>query len=217
MSCAWNASGAERPTRKEIELNYSDKKANLTYILPNGYDKTKKYPLVLALPWGKGGASEVGGILSTYWENEGYKRGYIIVSPALLGPTLEKDGAAFGAALFKFLDTEVSYDKDKVYLAGSSNGGYGLFFLILAMPERFRAAIAMPGFLKTNQGIEKLKGKSFWIIAGEKEAAVGIKGASDTHKSLEKSGAKSQLNMLKDQGHVLKINPKELFDWFDKN
>ena len=51
-------------------------------ILPAHFDKTKPYPVLLALPPGDQSARMVEAGLNLYWQAEAKRRGWVVVSPA---------------------------------------------------------------------------------------------------------------------------------------
>ena len=132
--------------RQSVTLTYGNGETLLTtVILPTGYRSNVRYPVVLALPPGPGTQGMVDAFLSNYWIEEGDRRGFILVSPAILGPNLERVGRDVLEALFAWMEDNVSYDPDRVTLAGQSNGGLGAFHVARMMPGRFGSIIVMPG------------------------------------------------------------------------
>src|ERR1700732_1300362 len=51
-------------------------------VLPDNFDGTKAYPVLLALPPGDQSKRIVEGQLRVFWESEAKKRGWVVVSPA---------------------------------------------------------------------------------------------------------------------------------------
>src|SRR6516164_11610929 len=51
-------------------------------ILPGHFDKTKPYPVLLALPPGDQSERMVEAGLNLYWQAEAKRRGWVVVSPA---------------------------------------------------------------------------------------------------------------------------------------
>ena len=188
----------------------------VTVALPGDYDKAKAYPLLLALPPGPGTQQMVDAVMGNYFQKEGSARGFVVVSPAVQGQTLQKDAAAMTAALFAYLDANVSYDASRVTLAGASNGGLGAFFVAAAEAKRFNALVALPGgYPGQARQLAGWRGKSVWMMAGEKDTS-WVRLARATKALLEREKATVTLDILPGQGHVLQIDPQALYDWIQK-
>lgn len=191
---------------------------DVSIYLPQGYTKGDRPPVLVTLPPGPGNADMVKANLSNYWLAEGLKRGYIVVAPEIFGRSLEKNAGMFVERLFNRLSNNATYDKQRVYLTGQSNGGIGSFYLAVARPHRFKKILVVPGqYLGPAKNLSKLKGKPILMLVGEKdEPTRWLEPVRETAKTLEKYGAKVQLKELTGQGHVPRVRPAQLFDWLEK-
>ncbi len=150
--------------------------------------------------------------LKNYWKNETTKKGYVVVCPEILGTTLRGGtGKESLGVVLNWIDKNIKTEKNKIILTGSSNGGVGAFFAATAFPDRFSLIISMPGGYFSRTGtLEKLKGKSVWLLVGENDAQ-WVQLAKRTEQLLKKAGAKPELEILEKQGHVLQIDSKKRF------
>ncbi len=114
--------------RRNIVLDLGNgEELPLTVILPSLYEEDGEHPVIFALPPGAGDRNMVNAILANYWTDEGDRRGYILVSPAVLGRSLEGRGHEVLDAVFTWMDENLSYDRTRVTLAGQSNGASAPF------------------------------------------------------------------------------------------
>ena len=189
----------------------------VTVLVPKGYVREKPCPVILALPPGEGDPAMVESGLQSYWRKEAFERGYIVVSPAINGVSLLLNSLDFFPVLFRWMDQNLGYDKDRVALVGVSNGGLGVFFAALIFPERFGALVAIPGGYRGDpRHFRVLRNKPVWLLVGENDPQ-WVEQAKDTKEGLTAAGARVQLDILPGQGHGVTIDPKRLYDWIDAN
>jgi len=183
---------------------------------PEDYSDSGGHPLIVALPWGGGTPSLALGMVDAYWDTEALARGYVVVSPAILGSSLETEAGDFFPALFAWLDASVSYDPTRVVLAGASNGGRGVFHALASDPLRFSAIIGMPGsYSGPVESIAPFAGRPAWLMVGESDSGWRA-SAESTRTTLEAAGISTRLDVLVGQGHVLSVNQDVLMNWIDE-
>ena len=186
----------------------------LTVIYPESYDLDSKHPVIFALPPGPGTPEMVDAILRNYWEDEGGVRGYVMVSPAVLGRSLEERAGDVLGRIFEWMDENVSYDTSRVTLVGQSNGGLGAFHAARAQPERFASIVVMPGGFGGEGFLDQLKGKPVWLLVGERDT-VWVQLSERTRDLLSLAGAEPTLTVVPGQGHVFRFSPRRLYDWIE--
>jgi len=186
----------------------------LTVIYPQSYRLDSKHPVIFALPPGPGTPEMVNAILQNYWEDEGNLRGYVIVSPAVLGVSLAERAGEVIDRVFEWMDENVSYDASRVMLVGQSNGGLGVFHAARAQPERFASIVVMPGGFRGQGLLDQLKGKPVWLIVGERDTR-WVQLSERTRDLLVQAGAAPTLTVVPGQGHVFRFSPHELYDWIE--
>ena len=183
---------------------------------PESYSDSGSHPLILALPWGGGTPELALGMVDAYWNREASRRGYVVIAPSILGSSLATEAAQFLPALFSWLDEHVSYDPKRVVVAGASNGGRGVFHALTADPKRFAAAIAMPGsYSGPSDRLEPFAGKPVWLMVGEMDQRWRASTES-TRAALEAAGITPRVNLIRGQGHVLRMDDRILMDWLDE-
>lgn len=204
-------------TLEWISLTYgASTPAPVAIVRPANYSETGNHPVILALPWGAGTPDLVIGMIDAYWGTEALNRGYVVVSPAIRGTSLEDDADAFLPILFNWMNDNLSYDASRVALAGASNGGRGIFHLLVSDPSRFAALIGMPGSYSGPVGeLTPFAGRPAWLMVGETDTNWRT-AAEDTKNALEAAGVPTTLDVLEGQGHVLLVSQTELVNWIDQ-
>jgi predicted esterase len=151
-----------------------------------------------------------------YWEDEAARRGYIVVSPHVLGTTLLEDGKDLSAALFRWMDKKLKTRGRKVSLAGACRGGAGVFDLALAAPGRFDSILVLAGgYQGAGRNLRALKELPVRFYVGENEHAQWVRLAEATRDALKTAGAKVDYEVLEGQGHEVTVPVKVLFDFMD--
>ena len=183
---------------------------------PEGYSDSGNHPLILALPWGGGTPDLTLGMVDAYWNREASRRGYVVVAPSIRGSSLATEADEFIPALFSWLDEHVSYDSKRVVVAGASNGGRGVFHVLASDPTRFAAAIGMPGsYSGSAERLEPFAGKPVWLMVGEMDRG-WHESTEATRVTLEAAGITPRVNMIRRQGHVLRVDDRILMNWLDE-
>jgi predicted peptidase len=182
-------------------------------LLPELYDKTKKYPLILFLH----GAGERGNDnekqlthgaklflqenirknfpaiiifpqcrLNSYWASVTVDR---TKSPLDLGFDYSREPTApmvSAMELVKKISNEESVDLSRLYIIGLSMGGMGTFEAVYRNPKIFAAAVPICGGADTLRYDKRVKKVPFWIFHGDKDAVVDVQH-SRTMNALLKS------------------------------
>jgi hypothetical protein len=164
---------------------------SLHYLLikPQDYDKQKKYPLVVCLPYGgyEAGAAES---LSTDVNRHTYKA-FILVPWCPEGegwggirgyPSLE----SLVYQTISKLD-EPGIDVKRRYVTGVSRGGFGTWEFICTRPDLFAAAVPVCG-----RGDPELASKvvkmPIWAFHGANDKNVPVSGSRDMIAAIKKAG-----------------------------
>ena len=200
-----------------VQITYGDEiRIDVAVFRPEGYSDSGSHPLLLALPWGAGTPGLVLGMVDAYWNAEASRRGYIVVSPSIRGSSLGTEAHRLLPALFSWLDDHLSYDPERVAVVGASNGGRGVFHSLAWDPARFAAAIGMPGsYSGPADAFETFAGKPVWLMVGEMDT--GWHRRTETTKAtLEAAGITTRVDVIRGQGHVLRVDPRMLMDWIDE-
>lgn len=220
VACGAGSGVTPTPAESDVELitvTYGENTSvTVAIVRPESYSETGSHPVILALPWGQGTTDLALGMIDAYWSAEASARGYIVVSPAIRGTTLETEADLFLPALFAWMDANLSFDPNRVALVGASNGGRGIFHALVSDPSRFSALIGMPGsFTGLADALVPFAGKPAWLMVGENDTSWRT-AADNTKVALDAAGVPTVLDVLPGQGHVLAVSQSTLMDWIDQ-
>ncbi len=198
-------------------------------LLPQDYDASKKYPLILFLHGSgeRGNDNEAqlvhGGRLflqdsvrknypaivvfpqcaaNSFWSNVS------IISDSIKGTRIfnfKPDGEPTKAMellleLVKELTDTYPLDKNRLYIGGLSMGGMGTFELVRRKPKLFAAAFPICGGANAATA-KKLKGPSWWIFHGLKDNVVDPVYSKIMAAALKDEGAKVKLTLYPEANH----------------
>lgn len=187
--------------------------------LPVGYDPRKHYPLIVWLH-GAGGAGDdnqrqlAGDQIpgTRTWTQPAVQAAhpaFVLVPQAALGWGAQGRGAsqldlpvplALVLGIVDSLPREFSIDSTRVYLAGQSDGGYGVWSLMTRAPERFAAAIVLCGGGDPTRA-ERATHRPMWIFHGDRDRSVPVKAARDMVAAVRKAGGTPRYTEYKGAGH----------------
>jgi len=200
-----------------IGRTYKSRDQNMPYRLfvPQGYDKLKKYPLVI---WLHGGGSsgddnekqialdnKLGTHFWTRKENQDKHPAFVLAPQSLGGwdsniSTDLSDELKLVLAILEVVRKEYNIDPDRMYVAGQSNGGIGAFGLITKKPGLFAAAIPLCG--AGNPGIAVRAAKTaVWAFHGEKDEVISSESSRNMITALKKAGGNPRYTEYKGVGH----------------
>jgi predicted peptidase len=185
----WLHNAAARGTDNLAQISGTDYFGSHTWI--NGESLEKYHAFVLAPQ-----VSEAGG-----WSSPRGKE-----TP----PNLE-------AALAILTSVEHKYhiDPDRVYVAGESMGGEGVWRALAADPHRFAAAVALCGYGDSWE-IPRVAKIPVWIFQGQMDATVDVHRARDWVAELKKAGGSPKYTEYPSIGHNvwdLAFSEPGLVDW----
>ncbi len=188
-------------------------------VLPDHFDKTKPYSVLLALPPGDQSRQLVEAGLNLYWEAEAKRRGWVVISPAA------PEGESFYTGLDKELPSlldevakSVLFEGGKAHLAGVSNGGLSAYRVITEFPGRFLSLTVLPGIppdARAFAALDRLQGIPVAAFAGGEDTE-WVRGSRETKQELDRLGIQNTLTIVPGQGHVMRLDPAALFDLLDK-
>lgn len=184
--------------------------------LPDGYEEGKKYPLIIFLH-GAGSRGRNISLLSEnpfFSETSAHHLQAVVVAPQCYRHSW--------FALFQELqDFALHYsrqtfvEQDRVYLMGSSMGGYGTWELAMTLPNLFAAIIPICG-----GGLyafaERLKGVPVWAFHGTEDKTVFPQESISMVNAINKKGGNAKLTLCEGVGHcswLVAYRDKAVFDW----
>jgi predicted peptidase len=191
--------------------------------LPDGYeqDPQRQWPLILFLH----GAGQRGDQIDQVARlglpnllNTRLKLPALVVSPHLPSGAYWTD---YVTALEKLLDqimAQYAIDPKRVYVTGFSLGGYGMWALGLAAPDRFAALVPVAGGWDAGAtNLCTLKSVPVWALHGANDELVSPAASAEVVKALQACGGNVRFTLLPRTTHeaaatVAYLQPG-LFDW----
>ena len=221
LTCGCNGTNKIQTGQHSMALN-RQVVMEMDYLLyvPDDYGKEQKdWPLIVFLH----GAGERGSNLDKVkgsglakLAERGEYLPFIIVSPRCKP---DKWWANYGEQIMAIIDETVenyNVDESRIYLTGSSLGGYGTWSIACAYPERFAAIAPICGgghpFV-----VHNLKNIPVWAFHGAKDNVVPLSESQRMVNAVNKAGGNAKLTVYPDVGHGSgnkAYNDKELYKWF---
>lgn len=130
----------------------------------------RAHPCFVVAPWSGG----------RHWENGDWKT----VTPLTEKPS---DNARLVLALIDKLTLELPLDPARIYLAGQSMGGFGVWDLLSRRPGFFAAAIPVCGGGDPAQA-GRLKGTPIWAFHGDADRTIPVERTRAMATALEAAG-----------------------------
>ncbi|HEX4997692.1 MAG TPA: prolyl oligopeptidase family serine peptidase [Terriglobia bacterium] len=194
---------ADKPVDGFIPRTYRSRAGNMPYRLfePAGIEPQRRYPLVVWLH-GAGGAGidnlkqiegdQVPGThIWTRKENQARYPAFVVApqSPGAWGPDegeLSRE-ALLAVEIVEALKREFPIDPDRVYVAGQSNGGFGVWSLITERPDLFAAAIPLCGGGDPKRAAA-LVHMPIWAFHGDRDDVIPVSYSRDMIAAIRKAG-----------------------------
>jgi phospholipase/carboxylesterase len=198
----------------------TDKHAEYSLYVPEYYDPSRSWPLVITLHGGHGRGDDY---LLT-WLRAAKSAGYIVLSPKSLGGTwsLQRPGVDIRSILsmVETLLDEYSIDIGRLFATGLSDGGSFSYALGLSCPKLFAGAapIAAAGMIVGMFNLDKAKDLPIYIVHGGKDFMFPVATAQMAYELLQKSAfTKVKYEELPDWGHAYtySINDTLVLPWFN--
>ncbi len=187
-------------------------------VLPDTYDATKEYPLILAFGGGAQTMNIVETGLNRYWREQAEKRGYIVVSPASPDGNLffEENSRIFPQFL-EMIAHDYKIEGGKMHVAGFSNGGVSAFYVASNYPKYFWSITGMPGLLEpeSDAKIAAIKQMCIFMHAGGNDQ--GWPEAMEKQSKLfAQKGLTVKFRVEPDQAHQLILDQAGVNRLFDQ-
>ncbi|MGZ8538329.1 MAG: carboxylesterase family protein [Flavisolibacter sp.] len=195
---------------------------------PLNYDSTKKYPLVVSLPYGGQPGTDTirqieGAAAAELLSLDSNRKKY----PAFLFIPHCPPGGGWGGILnypsvdslvyeaISSLDDKFNIDTKRRYVSGISKGGYGTWNFICTRPDMFAAAIPVSGGGNPSLA-SKAVDVAVWAFHGKNDNNVPVEGSRNMISALEKEGGHPKYTEFPNKGHDIwyevSITPG-LLDW----
>jgi dienelactone hydrolase len=164
--------------------------------VPENYDSTKLYPVVLALHgWGECGSDNNLQIhmhrMATTWADSANQVLHPCFVVAPQGPLnigwYDSNVMANVYDLFDSIVNHFSIDANRQYITGLSMGGYMTWMTISSFPDRFAAAVPMSGW-KDNSNVSMIRNVPIWDVHGQNDSNVPVNESRVLIEGLESLG-----------------------------
>lgn len=190
--------------------------------VPPSYDSTSSYPLIIRLH---------GYTDTVSWNLNWYNEPIISEDPCLVFTPKSTIRSAWGSSwddytpyplkislqVIDSLISEFNIDTTRIYIHGTSMGGYGVFNLLYRFPQRFAAAIAICGGGKVETA-EMVMQTPLWIFHGSEDDVVDISYSMNIYERIvELGGEKTRYTEYPGVGHdawTPAWQESTLVDWF---
>ena len=187
------------------ELRTAEGRLRYALALPDGFDASRTYPVLLAFPPGPQTEPMVDAGFDRYWGRQASRRGWIVVSPAAPdGQVFHRGGDALIPALLDAIASEFQIESGRFHVAGWSNGGRTAFRVALDFPSRVRSLVVLPGGPATESDIDRLArldGIAVRMYAGGRDTE-WVRVMQDTERRLKVLGVSVDTTVLPGEGHV---------------
>jgi len=226
LFCLALAAGPVRPAelsqddvdfRKLVFEKSKDQRLNYRLFVPLGYDASRKYPLVLWLHGANGRGSDNvtqltgGNVLGThFWishEVQNTFPAFVLVPQCPTGqswsePELNRPSPTLLLVMEVFAKTqrEFSIDPDRIYLAGQSMGGLGVWSLVQTYPQKWAAALVLCAY----DNFSNLLGITMvplWLFQGDADPVVPVDTVREMARALKKQHANFRYSEYHHVGH----------------
>ncbi len=199
--------------------NSKTERGGFSLYVPENYDPTRSYPLIVALHGGSGHGRD----FLWSWLKTARSRGALLISPTSVGSTWsltdpDEDGSNFKRMIAHVSDTW-RIDSARILLTGMSDGGTFTYVQGLAYPSPFShlapVSASFHPFLLEMMDRERLEGLPVYLVHGAKDWMFPVDIARTAHQALKGGGANIVYREIADLSHAY---PREenvrILDWF---
>lgn len=172
------------------------------------WDGKKRYPVLIWLHGsgqsGSDNEAQMGGATRVFTTEENQKeRPCFMIAPQCPSADIgwNKEVANNLMALIADLLDRLPIDESRIYLTGSSMGGFGTFNLAAKYPQVFAAAVPLCGGGDPKTA-EALKPVPLWIFHGDKDDMVPVERSRVIFKAIQNAGGEyAKYSELAGEGH----------------
>ena len=182
---------------REIKtFDYNGKKLKYAVQLPNDYDASKTYPVLV-------GPSEVVGkdVQSFYWRDTKDTYGWILVDYSIYNSVSRKDEIK---AFLDHLKSQYNVEGNRFHTVCFSANSASIFDLVMEIPEYFVGITGMAGNPRATDKsrLSRLKNVKVQFVVGDKDT-YWMNAAKKRHQDLLDAGIDSSMEIIPIGKHVL--------------
>jgi predicted peptidase len=191
--------------RKEVYVGNADARLPYRLFVPLGYDANRKYPLLLWLHGVDGRGSDNvrqlthGNQLGThFWITSAVQANFpvfVLAPQCPMGeswaePEFNQPGKPLllTVEILAKVQKEFSIDPDRVYIAGQSMGGLGVWSLLQMYTGKWAAAIVMSAY-DTFSDVPAIAPVPLWVFQGDADRSVPVDMVRGMIRQLKKAHA----------------------------
>ncbi len=197
-----------------------DGRGGFVLYVPESYDGSEAWPLVVALHGGNGHGSE---FLWT-WLREARGRRFLLLAPTSRGPTWSldapaSDGAALGS-MIEFARERWRVDEKRVLVTGLSDGATFALLWGLAEGSPSTAIAAVAGVLHPANfalgNLDRARGRRIYLAHGKLDWLFPVSLARLCREALARAGADLVYREIEDLSHTYPRDENDrILAWFD--
>jgi predicted peptidase len=185
--------------------------------LPKNYDSARKWPLLMYLHGGMGRGDDIEKmkwypVVKMCYDNDSLP--FIVLSPQCPEGETWTDHEMLIALLDEIV-SEYAVDRARIYLAGYSMGGQGVWFFAYMYPDRFTAIAPMSG-IGNKLWASKLKHIPVWVFHGAQDQLIPVAETHEMVEAIRAEGGNIRASIAPGRGHSPPTmeEHEELFKWF---
>jgi len=215
---------ARGPLRLAYRSSFDGKLVPYRVYVPTNYDKSKAYPMIVALHGAGGDENNFMDRYDGLWPKLAEERGYIIASVNGRGPAsgYAKPNGGEQDVLDVMALVQKSYNIDpaRVYLTGHSMGAGGTWAIGLEYRDRFAALAPLAGTRPSaalEAALKSGRKMPIIVVSGAKDALVPVAGCREVAEKAKALGHEVKYLEFPEGDHISVVasSVKDVYDWFD--
>ncbi len=183
---------------------------------PPDFNENQEYPAVIFMH----GAGTRGDNADAICTNPFFTEKNVLLSKAIVYAPLCNHDSWFDMfesirRFARFVFEQKTTDKSRLYLVGSSMGGYAVWQMLMSDPQLYAGAIPICGG-GMYWNAERLKDLNIWAFHGKKDTVVLCEESIKMVDSINKYGGNARLTVLDEYAHsawTYVYNSSEPFQW----
>jgi phospholipase/carboxylesterase len=198
----------------------ADVRGGFCLYVPESYDGSEPWPLVVALHGGSGSGRD---FLWT-WLREARGRRFLLAAPTAVGPTWSLMGPDLDSrvlrAMVEYVSKHWSVDRSHVLLTGLSDGATYSLLEGFAAGNPFTHLAPVSGVLHPGcferDDLMPVEGRKVWLVHGKLDWMFPVQTAEAAAEELARAGADVTLRIIDDLSHTYPREENDrILGWFD--